>query len=286
VTLREAVSQAQTRLFRGGIERAGDEARRLVGSVLGLTSAELISEPRRPLLPLQAERLARALERRLAREPIARIVGEKEFYGRSFAISPAVLDPRGDSETAVTAALSLAGEEGWQEAPLRILDVGTGCGCLLLSLLLELPQALGVGTDISPDALMLARDNARRWGVCQRSQWIVADALAGLAGPFDIMVSNPPYIPSAQIAELAPEVRCYDPPLALDGGSDGLALMRRLAAGARSCVPEGWIILEVGHDQADRVIGLLRQGLGEGVDVRQFRDVAGWRRCVAARSRK
>jgi release factor glutamine methyltransferase len=286
-TLKAALRQAASRLQRGGIENAGNEARRLAAAVLGLTGAQLLSQPERPLGPQEADRLGRYVERRLAREPISRILGERDFYGRSFAIGPATLDPRPDSETLIVAALELVGEEGWLAAPLRILDVGTGSGCLLLTLLAELPNASGVGTDTSQAALQVARANAQRLGLWQRSRWLVADALDGIAGHFDILVSNPPYIPTSQIDQLEPEVLCFDPHAALDGGVDGLQVFRRLAGAFHSVVTDGWIVLEVGHDQAEVVVDLVlsRAPTIDRKNFRYYRDVAGKRRCVAARTR-
>jgi release factor glutamine methyltransferase len=285
-SLRQALLAAATRLRRAAIDNPGDDARRLAAAVLGLTSAELLSAPERPLAPEEVARLDRAIARRVQREPTARIIGARDFYGHSFALSSATLEPRPDSETLIIAALQLAREEGWLAAPLRILDVGTGSGCLLLTLLLELVNATGVGTDISASALATARENAAALDVAHRSRFVAADALDAIAGKFDIMVSNPPYIRSADIGGLEPEVRCYDPRAALDGGSDGLALFRRLAAGMARVVPDGWIIVEVGHDQADAVAGLLAAAaIGVEVTMRTFRDVAGRRRCVALRTR-
>ena len=287
LTLRAALNSAVLRLRARGITGAGNDARRLAAGMLGLSSAALLSAPQRALSAQEAERFGRAIERRLAHEPVARILGVREFYGLSFTLCPATLDPRPDSETVVSAALALAREEGWLLAPVRILDVGTGCGCLLLSLLSELPHATGVGTDISPAALRCALLNARRLNVEHRCHFVAADALEGLAGCFDLMLSNPPYIASAEIARLEPEVRLYDPHAALDGGSDGLEMYRRLAAGMVRLTPNGWTILEVGHDQADAVLALLaeRMQARETATFRQFRDVAGRRRCVATRTR-
>ena len=152
--------------------------------MLGLSAAQVLSQPERRLSPEQVERLDRCIARRRNREPVSRILGEREFYGRSFAISPATLDPRPDSETLIEAALERARREGWLAAPLRILDVGTGSGCLLLTLLCELPNAVGVGTDISEAALEVARDNARRLGVEHRAQWLMRDALEDIGESF------------------------------------------------------------------------------------------------------
>ena len=286
-TLGAALRQATADLQRAGIDGAGNDARRLLAAVLGLSGAEILARPERPLDPEQAGRFAHCIARRRNREPVSRILGEREFYGRSFAISPATLDPRADSETLIEAALEIARLEGWLAQPLRILDVGTGCGALLVTLLCELPNAIGVGTDISVAALEIARGNARRLGVEDRAQWLVHDALEGIGGNFRIVVSNPPYVRTGDLSRLEPEVRCFDPWSALDGGDDGLRVFRRLVAGIPSAIPDGWIVLEVGHDQADMVAGLLASGMPaiKPEDFRIVRDVAGRRRCVAARTR-
>jgi release factor glutamine methyltransferase len=218
---------------------------------------------------------------------VSRILGARDFYGRSFAISPATLDPRPDSETLIEAALDIAREEGWTSRPLGILDVGTGSGCLLLTLLCELPQATGTGSDISAAALEVARGNARRLGLSHRVDWLLADALEKITGPFHMLVTNPPYVRSADIQRLDPEVRLFDPAGALDGGADGLEVYRRLVPRIPSAIPDGWVVLEVGHDQADAVAAMLA-GLGRSIDaaeIRIRRDVSGKRRCVAVRTR-
>jgi release factor glutamine methyltransferase len=269
-----------------GIEYPGTDARRLVGAVLGLTSAGLLRRPERPLSPEEYDRLSRYIERRRGREPVSRILGRRDFYGRSFAISPATLDPRPDSETLIEAVLGLVRSEDRTHAPLRLLDVGTGSGCLLLTLLGELPRATGIGTDIDQDALGVARGNAMCLGVADRAEWLLADALDGVADDFDILVSNPPYVRTGEIAGLDPEVREFDPAAALDGGADGLSFYRRLAPAIRSVVSNGWVVLEVGHDQADAVADLLASGAGavDRRDIESYPDVTGRRRCVAMRT--
>jgi release factor glutamine methyltransferase len=286
-TLSAALRHAKAELQRAGIDDPGTDARRLVAAVLGLSGAQVLSQPERSLDAEQAERLGWCIARRRNREPVSRILGVRDFYGRSFAISPATLDPRPDSEALIEATLGFARREGWLSTPLRILDVGTGSGCLLLTLLCELPNAVGVGTDISKAALETARDNARCLGVEHRAQWHVRDALEGGDGHFQILVSNPPYVRSDDIARLEPEVRCFDPWSALDGGHDGLHFFRRFAARIPSVIPDGWIVLEVGHDQADTVAGLLASSISAiGSDGIEFcRDVTGRRRCVAIRTR-
>jgi release factor glutamine methyltransferase len=216
---------------------------------------------------------------------VSRILGKREFYGRTFAVSPATLDPRPESETVIAAALEIAQEEGWQAGPTRILDVCTGTGCLLLTLLCELPQASGLGSDISEAALAVACDNARSLGVAHRASWVRADALEGIVGGVHMLIGNPPYVRTADIAHLEPEVRDFDPVLALDGGFDGLVVYRRLLKRAGTVVPKGWIILEVGHDQAEAVADLLSgEPYVDAARIRTRRDVSGKKRCVAART--
>jgi release factor glutamine methyltransferase len=284
VLLRSATADLQ----EAGIADAGNDARRLLAWALRLSGAQVLSQPERLVGPDEAECFRRAIARRCAREPVSRILGARDFYGRSFAISPATLDPRPDSETLIETALELAGREGWLTRPLRILDVGTGSGCLLLTLLCELPNAKGLGTDISAGVLEVARRNARALGVAHRVQWLERDLLEGVEGHFDILVSNPPYVRTDDIARLDPEVRCFDPWAALDGGEDGLRYFRRFGAGIRNVIPDGWAILEVGHEQAEAVAAVLVSG-GAGIlpgDVEVRRDVTCMRRCVAARTRE
>jgi release factor glutamine methyltransferase len=287
-TLGAVLRRATAELRQAGIDQAGNDGRRLVAAVLGLSGAQVLSQPERRLSPEQVERLDRCIARRRNREPVSRILGVQEFYGRSFAISSATLDPRPDSETLIEAVLERVRREGWLAAPLRILDVGTGTGCLLLTLLCELPNAIGIGTDVSEAALAVARDNARRLGVEGRAQWLTRNALDDIGGCFEILVSNPPYVRTDEIGGLDAEVRCFDPWQALDGGDDGLDVFRRLIAGIPSAIPNGWTVLEVGYDQADAVARLLSSGHSELEigDIEFCLDVTGRRRCVAARTRR
>jgi len=286
-TLGTVLRQATADLRAAGIDGAGNDARRLLAWVLGLSAAQLLSQPERAIGSAEAGSFSACIARRIAREPVSRILGEREFFGRGFAISPATLDPRPDSETLVEAALELVRSEGWSAKPVRILDVGTGSGCLLLSLLAELPLATGVGTDKSVAALEVARANAHRLGVARRAAWLATDALESIRGAFDILICNPPYIPTAEIQRLDPEVRCFDPLSALDGGSDGLLFFRRLAATVGHVSADGWIVLEVGHDQADAVVALLscRAPSINSQEIRLYHDAGDRRRCVAARTR-
>ncbi|HET6928025.1 MAG TPA: peptide chain release factor N(5)-glutamine methyltransferase [Hyphomicrobiaceae bacterium] len=283
LTLADALRRATADLGNAGIEGPGNDARLLISAALGLSAAQVLARPERPLRPEEVESFGRLIARRAAREPVSRILGEREFYGRTFGISPATLDPRPDSETLIDATLELVAREGWQSRALRILDVGTGSGCLLLTLLAELPSAFGVGSDVSVAALATARSNAVRLGLARSAGWLAGDLVAAVRGPFDLLISNPPYIPSLAIAQAEPEVREHDPLVALDGGADGVAFFRRLSRVVGKIVPDGWIVLETAHNQADAVATLLAaEGLRK---ISVQRDVAGRRRCVAARTR-
>jgi release factor glutamine methyltransferase len=280
-TLGGAARAVQRALTAAGVEDGGRDARLLVAAAAGVDTAAIIARPERRLAADEQARLEAMVARRCAREPVSRILGEREFYGRCFALSPATLDPRPDSETLIEAALGIAARESWRERPIRILDIGTGTGCLLLTLLAELPLATGLGTDISDAALKTAALNAASLGVAQRVHFARAEALDGIDGPFDLVVSNPPYIPSGDIAGLSAEVREYDPHAALDGGPDGLDIYRRIVAGLGR-VLSGWAIFEVGAGQAEAVALLLQQAFVKTrqAEVSRHSDLGGHTRCV------
>jgi release factor glutamine methyltransferase len=281
-TLGDAVRAAQRALAEAGVEDAGRDARLLVAAATGVDTVQIIARPEQQLSVDTQAKLQAMLARRCAREPLSRILGEREFYGRRFALSPATLDPRPDSETLIEAALDIAAREGWRERPIRILDIGTGTGCLLLTLLAELSKATGLGTDISAAALQTAALNAASLDVAARATFVLADVLDGVDGPFDLVISNPPYIASADIAGLGPEVRKYDPQAALDGGADGLGFYRRIIADLDR-VLDGWAIFEVGAGQGDAVAQLLRQAFVKTrhAEVSRHSDLGGHTRCVA-----
>jgi release factor glutamine methyltransferase len=279
----EAVRRLSARFAAAGVPAPRTDARLLVAAAAGLTRADLLAHPERELSVDVSARLHQFARRRERREPVSRILGIREFWGRPFRLSPATLDPRPDSETLIEAALALLEEAGWRDRPLRVLDIGTGSGCLLLTLLAELPAATGLGTDISPDALATAAENARALGISERARFELARSLIGQAGAFDLVVCNPPYVPSADIDALAPEVRDYDPPAALDGGADGLDIYRELAPDLRRVAPGGFALFEVGAGQADMVAGILRACTGIDEPPRVRRDLGGHDRCVAVR---
>lgn len=280
-----AVRRVSRALAEAGVDTPALDGRLLVAEVAGCSSAELIAEPDRLLTQAERGHLELLAKRRCAREPVSRILGCSEFYGRDFGISPAVLDPRSDSETLIETALGLVDEEGWRARPIRILDVGTGSGCLLLSLLAELPAATGVGTDVSAEALKVAAQNAARHGVASRARFELRRSLKGLEETFELLVCNPPYIPAGEIAALAPEVRDYDPRGALDGGADGLHVYREVIPELGHVVSSGWVIFEVGAGQSGAVAELLSPAIGRqaSTKIRISRDLGGHVRCVAAK---
>jgi release factor glutamine methyltransferase len=246
-------------LSAAGIAEAEREARLLLMMATALSPERLLLDDARALSFAEARQLSHVLVRRLAHEPLSRIADERAFYGRIFSVSPAVLDPRPETELLIDVVLSWADATGGRQRPLAILDVGTGSGCILLTLLAELPLAHGLATDISPDALAVARDNAVRVGVAERSRFAQVRSIEGLTGPFDVLVSNPPYIPSAEIDRLDPSVRNYDPHIALDGGIDGLSVYREIAIRAGLIVPSGLIAVEVGAGQSELVSALFNR---------------------------
>lgn len=270
-------------MFReAGLESPVIDSRLLVCHALGIDRLDLLREPHRPL-GAQAEPLLAAAQRRLGHEPVSRIIGLRHFWGRPFAISPATLDPRADSETLVAAALELAGPiQAHLKRPLRLLDLGTGSGCLLLTLLAELPDATGIGSDISQAAIEVARRNAAALGLAERVAFDCGHWGQGVAGQFDVIVSNPPYIRQADLDDLAPDVARYDPVLALNGGADGLDSYREILATSVALAERGAILFEVGQGQADDVQALLTQrfsGVGTGT-AHRWRDLADIERVV------
>jgi release factor glutamine methyltransferase len=251
---------------RAEIESADADARLLIAHALGVDRAELMANGERALEPGEISTIDALGARRLKREPVARILGRKEFWSLLLEVTPAVLVPRPETETVVEVALDFVVRGGLRLEKLRILDIGTGSGALLLALLSELPHALGTGSDISAAALDVARANAERHGLADRCTFVECDIAAGLQGPNDFIVSNPPYIASGDIASLPPEVHDYDPALALDGGVDGLDGYRAIAAEVRRLLaPGGRLIVELGAGQETAVRALFsKAGLAVG----------------------
>jgi release factor glutamine methyltransferase len=276
-SLRTALDETARRLAGAGIPEPRREARLLVSEASGLAFEALAGDPGRALEPQTAARLGGLLARRLAREPLAMILGRREFWSLPFAVTRDTLVPRPETETLVEAALTLIPD---RRAPLRLLDLGCGTGCLLLALLTELPGASGLGIDASLAAARIARQNAAVFGLLDRAGFIVGDWGAALPDECcDFILSNPPYIPAGEIEGLAPEIARYEPRLALSGGPDGLNAYRELApALGRLLRPGGYALVEVGQGQIDRVARLLgRTGLAETA---RLRDLAGIPRCL------
>lgn len=283
-TVAGLVGEAGRILARAGVASPRLDARLLLAHALSADHAALIRDGEAPVGGARRAAFMALVRRRAAREPVSRILGTREFYGRGFAIAPSVLDPRADTETLVGAALERSA--GRRHMPLRICDLGTGCGALIVTLLAELPRATGLAIDIDWHAVRIARANARRHGVAERCCFCVAHWAEAVSGTFDLVVANPPYVARGALAALAPEVGAHDPVAALDGGEDGLAGHRAVAAAAaRLLDPAGGVLLvEVGAGQSGPVTRLLRQsGLSPAGPSAVVHDLAGVERVIIAR---
>jgi release factor glutamine methyltransferase len=256
-TLAAVVAEARARFAAGGLPDAAIESRILIGGLLGLTSTQVFTGGDRVLTDEESALIEKAVDRRLKREPVHRILGEREFHGIKLKLSKETLEPRPDTEILVDTLLPQMRQIVASKGEVRILDLGTGTGAIVLALLKECPQAKGLGADISEDALRTARENATRLGLSDRFEAIGSDWFQAIEGRFDIIVSNPPYIRGDIIPTLEPEVRDFDPIAALDGGLDGLDAYRAIAAGAGEMLaPDGIIGVEIGFDQKDSVTAL------------------------------
>jgi release factor glutamine methyltransferase len=278
-TLGATIGEVATVLAQAGFDEARRRARRLVAAALDLSPVQTLARSDRPITGAERERVAAVLRRAQAREPLSRIVGAREFWGLEFVLSAATLDPRPETETAVEAVLSRLPERG---RAYRFLDLGTGTGCLLLALLSEYPAATGLGIDRAPGAVETAAGNAARLGLGARAAFRLGDWGRGVGGLFDAIVTNPPYIASGDIPGLPPEVRDHDPPLALDGGPEGLDAYRAIAADApRLLAADGLLACEIGAGQGEAVTGIISAA---GLVVETIvPDLARIPRCVVAR---
>jgi len=278
-TIGSTLGAVAAALEAAGFGEARRRARRLVAASLDLSASEVFTQLDRMVTEDDGERASELLARMIAHEPLSRILGVREFWGLEFTLSPDTLDPRPESETIIEAVLARLPD---RERAYRILDLGTGSGCLLLALLSELPAATGIGIDVSPGAIAMARGNAARLGLAAREDFIAGDWAGPLAEKFDVVVTNPPYIATGDIATLPPEVRDFDPRLALDGGGDGLDGYRAIAAELPRLLSLGGIFAgEFGQGQEEKVAALIRAG---GLMIDQIvPDLAGIPRCVVAR---
>lgn len=271
--------EATSNLIAAGVDNPALDARVLAAHVLGKDRAWLAAHGGDEVTAEAAASIAALIARRVAHEPVARILGKREFWGLDFVLTSATLEPRPDSETLVRAVIE---QIPTHSASLRILDIGTGTGCLLLALLNELPSAVGTGIDIAPEAVSTANSNATALGLHHRSNFMVGNWLDGVSAKFDVIISNPPYIPSGDIVALMKDVRDYDPLAALDGGDDGLTAYRAIIPQLPVHLERGGLVaLEHGHDQAEDVAALLNSA---GFDsVKHYSDYGGNSRCVIAR---
>ncbi len=276
-TLVQAWTAARDRLRRAGLASPVIDARLLVEAAADASRVEIVTEPHRPLTAQQAARLDDYLARRERREPVSHILGRRGFWKIMLQVTPHVLTPRPDTETVVDVALAAFSER----QAFTVLDLGVGSGAILLAILAERPAARGLGVDISEEALAVARENAANLGLAGRCALLRGDWTTGLGDEgFDLVVSNPPYIATAVIDELEPEVKDYEPRLALDGGPDGLDAYRRLVPEIlRVLRPGGMFAVEIGHDQKTAVEALFRAA--GAADVRTIRDLADRDRVVA-----
>lgn len=240
---------AVARLRSAGVADPPRDARLLLAHAMGIEPARLSLHLHDPIPEGAAARFAASLAAREARQPVAQIIGHRLFWGRSFHVTRDVLDPRPETETLVAAALAVPFS--------RVLDLGTGSGAILLSLLADCPEASGLGTDLSAAALDVARSNAAALGLEARAEFALSDWFSAVAGCFDLIVSNPPYIAADEMPELAPELRDWEPHAALSPGGDGLAAYRIIVAQAsRHLCPGGWLMVEIGATQAPAVMAL------------------------------
>ncbi len=270
-----------TKFKNAGIDSADADARLLIAHALDIDRATLLTHGHRVLTASEIAAIDTLAARRLKREPVARIIGHKEFWSLSLKVTPDVLSPRPETETVVELALDTLVRDALPLERLHVLDIGTGSGALLLALLSELQNAIGTGTDISIAALEGARANAARNGLSARCRFTACDKASEIVGSFDLIVSNPPYIKHEDIVGLEPEVRDFDPIIALDGGPDGLDAYRAIGnQSAPLLAPGGRLIVELGHGQEPAVRALFTKA---GLKIGAVRaDLAGIPRALEA----
>jgi release factor glutamine methyltransferase len=275
----EALAQAVIRLDNEGVESPRLDAELLLAHVLGVNRAAILAHPEQPLKPKELTRFRDLIARRAGREPLAYIVGHREFFGLDFLVDPRVLIPRPETELLVEHALRIARRRAF---PLHIADVGAGSGAIAVTLALHLPGALVYALDASEDALAVVAENAARHTMAARVRCLRSDLLSALPGPVHLIAANLPYVTTGEWTGLIPEIRDHEPRAALDGGPDGLALIRRLLATAGShLIPGGALLLEIGASQGAAVTALAREHFPQG-HVQLYQDYAGLDRLVVS----
>jgi release factor glutamine methyltransferase len=278
--LADFMHRAEARLKAAGVDNPTLDVRLLMAHALDMDRAQLLIKSQHMLTEVEQERISALLTRRANREPVSRILGEREFWSLRFSLNEATLVPRPDSETLIEATLRLLSSLD-DDTELRILDLGTGTGCLLLSLLHEFQNATGLGIDKVPRAVGQAEDNAERLGFTSRAKFRTGNWADGIDEKFDIIISNPPYIARSEIGTLMPEVCNHDPHLALDGGDDGLDVYRLLIPQlTRLLKPKGLAVFEIGEGQGAKVGELFRKAALTNITL-HF-DLAGIQRCITA----
>ncbi len=270
------LNSAKNNLQQSGCDNPSLDAQLLLAHTIGKTREFIIGRPEHPLSTEEISAYESLIKRRQNREPLAKIIGKKEFWSREFIVSGATLDPRPDSETIIEAVLELFPDKN---SELKVADFGTGSGCLLLTILAEYPESLGIGVDIQRDTLDIAAENAAKLGLAKRSEFILNNWAEGMDGKFDLIISNPPYIKNSDIKELAPEVSAHEPYMALAGGEDGLDCYRLLAPQLKNLLkPNGHLIFEFGMGQENSVREISEHA---GMQFISFKnDLAGIIRCI------
>ncbi len=271
-------------LANNDINTASLDARILICKICDISYEHFIAFPEKIISEEKIHKLELYINRRLSGEPVSRIIGVREFWGMPFALNEATLDPRADTETLIEFVIELLKDQTTYNEDIRILDIGTGTGCVILSLLSEFKNAMGVGIDISHDALKIAKQNAEKLNLSNRVEFIQSNWLDSICGRFDIIVSNPPYIPTDDINTLMPEVRKYDPLAALDGGIDGLDAYRTIISQINEKLSDfRFIVFEIGKDQDKCVKNILMsyKSLGTFSNISYKCDLNRIKRCIA-----
>ena len=284
---RALLTEGRNLLHEAGVDSAALEARLLLAYAIDATPESLLAEPDKAVSGDEESRFREALGRRLNREPLFYITGEREFYGLPFYVDARALIPRPETELLVEEAIAAAAELGSAKvngAGLRIADIGTGSGCIVVATATVLTGATFVATDISGDAVEVARQNAERHGVADRITFAVGDLLAPVSGPFDIIIANPPYIPAENLPTLQAEIRDHEPRVAVDGGDGGMTIAERLVRDAPLYLRSGgWLLMEVGYGQAPLMVDVAKEVFPAGSDVDMAIDLAGIPRVVRVR---